>query len=380
MERRRKTSRWGWRIAGTLTLCGLTLGSVGVLAQSRSRQEAWDALRFTRQVIAQELSVLAPQEELSRSAWLVLSEVPTLLAVQETVLEYWNYSQDPAAQDESEEQETPFLVSPNREQTLSENGVPAKTIVPSGGSGYLQVGRSYIANGTEAELDAAALGRSDALAQQPTEEPLVLLLHTHGSEAYTMPEGEEYAESSYCRTLDESYNVVRVGEEIARVLEERGIVVLHDTTLHDYPQYSGAYDRSLLTAQSYLEEYPSIRYVLDIHRDAIEDANGTAYKVVTQEDPHVAQLSFVVGSDGSGLAHPQWRENLRLAVALQNVLLERSPTLMRPITLRNSRYNQHLSTGSLLVEVGTAGNSLDEALLAAQTFAEGFADWLVLDK
>ena len=89
-----------------------------------------------------------------------------------------------------------------------------------------------------------------------------------------------------------------------------------------------------------------------------------------------AQLSIVVGSDGSGLTHPNWIENLRLAVAIQENILAKYPTLMRPVLLRNSRYNQHATAGSLLVEVGSAGNSPEEAVLAGRLFAERMAEVL----
>ena len=98
----------------------------------------------------------------------------------------------------------------------------------------------------------------------------------------------------------------------------------------------------------------------------ISDVNGK----------NAAQLSIVVGSDGSGLPHGHWQENLKLAVLLQQNLLEDYPTLMRPMYLRNSRYNEHATTGSLLVEVGAAGNSLDEALYAARLFAENMVEVL----
>lgn len=109
-------------------------------------------------------------------------------------------------------------------------------------------------------------------------------------------------------------------------------------------------------------------FVLDVHRDAIEDRAGHQYKVITREDPHCAQISFVMGSNND-----HWLENVKLAVAVQQKLTDMSPTLMRPLTLRNSNYNQHLTTGSMLVEIGTAGNSLDEALRAARLFAAGLA-------
>ena len=156
-----------------------------------------------------------------------------------------------------------------------------------------------------------------------------------------------------------------------------GIPVLHDRTLYDYPSYSGAYDRSLAAIETALAEYPSIHFILDVHRDAIEDAEGNEYKVISETGQgSAAQLTLVVGSDGSGLPHPNWMENLRLAVALQNQIAGEEPTLMRPILLRKSRYNQHAATGSLLVEVGAAGNAPEEAELAARLFARQLAELL----
>lgn len=162
---------------------------------------------------------------------------------------------------------------------------------------------------------------------------------------------------------------------MAEVLGEAGISVLHDRTLYDYPNYTGAYDRALTAIRGYLEKYPSIRFVLDVHRDAIEDGQGNQHKVVSElgDQGTAAQMSLVMGSDGSGLEHPLWLENLRLAAAVQQDVLEHYPTLMRPVLLRNSRYNQHATTGSLLLEVGAAGNSPEEAVLAGRLFAERFA-------
>ena len=153
--------------------------------------------------------------------------------------------------------------------------------------------------------------------------------------------------------------------------------MLHDRTLYDAAGYNDAYDRAETSIQAYLEKYPSIHFVLDIHRDAIEDSDGNTYKVISDVNgKNAAQLSIVGGSDGSGLPHGHWQENLKLAVLLQQNLLEDDPTLMRPMYLRNSRYNEHATTGSLLVEVGAAGNSLDEALYAARLFAENMVEVL----
>ena len=164
---------------------------------------------------------------------------------------------------------------------------------------------------------------------------------------------------------------------MAEVFSAAGISVLHDRTLYDYPSYSGAYDRSLTAIEQYLTQYPSIRFVLDVHRDAIEDAEGNQYKVVCEsKEGTAAQMTLVLGSDGGGLEHPGWRENVKLAAAIQRELLEETPSLMRPMLLRNSRYNQHATAGSLLVEVGAAGNSPQEAERAAKLFAQGMVEVL----
>ena len=267
----------------------------------------------------------------------------------------------------------PVEETPLQAESHTDNGIPARTLVPTDPSGYTVCGRVYISNSTDYTLDPQELTETFD-AEMSGEGPQILILHSHGSEGYTPPAGEEVVWSGNLRTTDSRYNVVGVGDAMAEVFSAAGISVLHDRTLYDYPSYNEAYDRSLAAIQSYLAQYPSIRFILDVHRDAIEDADGNQYKVVSAvEEGTAAQLTLVVGSDGGGLSHPNWKENLKLAVALQDTILQQYPTLMRPVLLRNSRYNQHMTTGSLLVEVGTAGNSLEEAINAARIFAAGFA-------
>ena len=232
-----------------------------------------------------------------------------------------------------------------------------------------------IKNGSNKTLDAAALAEEGFAAHLTDESPQVLILHTHGSEAYTMPAGQDYVSTGTCRTSDTNKNVVRVGDEIASVLSGYGISVLHDRTLYDDPLYEGAYSRSVEGIEAYLEKYPSISFILDIHRDAVEDAQHRQYKLISLEDPNAAQLSFIMGSN-----HDGWQEYLKLAVAVSEAITADYPTVMRPITLRNSNYNQHKSLGSMLVEVGAAGNSLDEALNSARIFADAFARVLLNTK
>lgn len=204
------------------------------------------------------------------------------------------------------------------------------------------------------------------------EGPQILIMHTHGTEAYTMADGDDYTPSDTARTTDENYNMIRVGEEIKSVFEEMGLSVIHDTSLYDYPSYTGSYARSLKGIQSYLEEYPTISVVLDVHRDALIGADGTAYKVTdTLEDGEtVAQVMLVVGSNDGGLEHPNWEDNLTLAAHIQAAMLALHPGFPRPVNLRSQRFNQHMTSGSLLVEVGTSGNTLQEALAGARKFAQ----------
>lgn len=204
-----------------------------------------------------------------------------------------------------------------------------------------------------------------------TEEgPAVLIVHSHGSESYEKT--EDYEESSAYRTLDARYNVVSVGERIAETLEAGGIGVLHDKALHDYPSYNNAYGQSRVSVEAYLQKYPSIRVVLDIHRDSLETEDGKQIgRTVSLNGQETAQLMMVVGTDAGGLSHPNWKENMALAVKLHAQLEKLTPGICRPISFRSQRFNQDLSSGALIVEVGAAGNTRQEALLAGEQLAAG---------
>lgn len=199
--------------------------------------------------------------------------------------------------------------------------------------------------------------------------PTVLILHSHGSESYA-PTGE-YAEVSPYHTLEKDYNMLAVGDYVAQLLEAEGISVLHDTALHDQPSYNAAYSNSRKSIQQYLEEYPSIQLVLDLHRDSIEDAAGNqVVQTVFAGDQTLAPLMLVVGTDHGGLEHPAWRENFSLALKLQTQLESLCPGICRNINLRTQRFNQDLSAGALLIEIGSSGNSRQEALRSAKVLAE----------
>ena len=215
---------------------------------------------------------------------------------------------------------------------------------------------------------------------KPTEEgPQILILHTHTTEAYTKGKQDTYKETDTARTTDNDYNMVRVGEEMKDVFEEMGLSVVHDKTKYDYPSYNGSYSRALTGIQKMLKKYPTIQVVLDVHRDAIIGSDGTSYAKKTEIDgEEVAQVMLVVGTNDMGLTHPNWKDHLTLAVQIQKNMLAIDSELPRPIDLRRQRFNEHATPGSLLVEVGTSGNTLKQALAGARLFAQA-AGTLYLD-
>ena len=201
--------------------------------------------------------------------------------------------------------------------------------------------------------------------------PTVLILHTHGTESYTPSPGEDYEESSAYRTLDENYNMISVGSLVADRLETAGIQVIHDRSFHDYPSYNGSYTNARASIEEILAENSGIRLILDLHRDAAAVGNGQMDTSATVNGRESAQLMLVIGTDDGGLYHPGWEENLALAVKLQALLEQTHPGLCRPLNLCADRFNGDTSPGALLVEVGAAGNTRDEAMLAAEALADG---------
>ena len=382
MKRYRFFRIWPRRLLALVLAVG-TVWVVTVTAGSDTAEGAWTRLQKASPLAALrwELGDLWSQDGLSAAAVMAIAQSPLLLSARAEVTQLWRQQEEQSPHDSLEEEPA---AEPVKEEPApaplyagEDNGVEAKTLIPTNPSGYTVCGRAYISNSTDYTLSLDDLMEPFAAELGP-EEPQVLIIHSHGSEAYTPAGDPPVVWSGDHRTTDSRYNVVHIGDEMAQVLGEAGISVLHDRTLYDYPNYSGAYDRSLAAIESYLAQYPSIRFVLDVHRDAIADAEGNQYKVVSQIDGvgTASQLTLVVGSDGGGDEHPLWMENLRLAVAIQQAALDQYPTLMRPILLRNSRYNQHATTGSLLVEVGAAGNAPEEAALAARLFAQTLAEVL----
>ena len=229
-------------------------------------------------------------------------------------------------------------------------------------------------NSAGLKFDAGALIAQPLSWDLTADTPTVLILHTHTTESYTRSAGEDYKESSAFRTLDERYNMISVGDRLAQLLEDSGVTVVHDRELHDYPSYSGSYNHARISIEAYLKEYPSICLVLDLHRDASGDLNNQMRTKATVNGQPSAQLMLVVGSNKTGLKHPNWKENLSLALKLQVQLERQAPGICRNINLRGQRFNQDESPGALLVEVGAAGNTHREAITAVEVLARAILD------
>ncbi len=269
----------------------------------------------------------------------------------------------PAAVEES----LPAMAAPLREEIRA-------FILPQSPEPSAQVQETHIEGGMRIKnqtgyfVDAAELLESGPGIELERGGPQILIIHTHSSEAYTQAGLDRYEPSDTARTEDTQFNVVRIGDELAEILGQYGLEVIHDRGIYDYPSYTGSYSRSGAAVQQYLESYPGIKIVLDIHRDALGSA-GVVYKTMAEEEGSVAsQIMLLCGSDASGLEHPGWQGNLALALYMQNAAVQAHPTLMRPVSLVKERYNQHLSPGSMIVEVGSSGNTLQEALAAIRLF------------
>lgn len=182
--------------------------------------------------------------------------------------------------------------------------------------------------------------------------------------------GYEYEATGNYRTTDLNYSVARVGTELTNYLKEKGFNVTHNTTYHDYPAYSGSYARSLNTLEGLLEG-KNTQLVFDLHRDAVGSSNEYA-PTIKINDNYVAQIMFVIGTNGGGLYHPNWQNNLRFAIKVQEIANEMYPGLFKPMIVRNSRYNQHLGKAAVIIEVGSTGNTLEQSLTSMKYLAKVF--------
>ena len=298
---------------------------------------------------------------------------------------------DPQQPEQEQEKAQQPLIPPQRQE---EQPPPTKTQPPPE---PVEIPEEY--RGTVVEEDLAAAGSSlcfgsgriknaTSLSEQQVEEylaqpqpflldrqgPQVLIMHTHATESYEDCDAAQYDTRNTWRSTDNNRNMVAVGNAIEEELRKAGIGVVHDTQQFDYPSYNGSYDRAAAVVRDYLTQYPEIQLVLDIHRDGIQRDATTIVKPATEIDGKpAAQIMILCGSAPSV---GDWGENLRTAAAVQNLLESRYPTLTRPLYFSTGRYNMDLSGGTILLEIGSQANTLEEALHAARLAGQALGDWL----
>lgn len=244
---------------------------------------------------------------------------------------------------------------------------PSSTCIALPGGGMLK-------NSTDISIDyiKEQVLKEPELNLADTAEPIVIIMHTHTTECYEPEARERYDQDFSLRTTELDKSVAAVGDEIAKALEAAGIGVIHDKTVHDYPRYTGAYDRSSETVAKLLMDYPSVKIVIDVHRDAIE-SEGVRYAPICEVDGKTAaQVMIICGCTNV----PQYRYNLRFASKLQSRLESDYPGLTRPLLFTERNYNQELTKASILIEMGSSSNSLDEALYSGRLVGMSLAEMI----
>lgn len=243
--------------------------------------------------------------------------------------------------------------------------------IPANSGNVTLTDKISIKNQTSYKIDTEAILEQGIPFTIDNSSPTVLILHTHGTESFTPSEKYNFTHTSNTRTTDENFNVVRLGHELSQALTKLNVSNIHDTTLYDYPDYNSSYDNAFYGIKAMLNKYPGISIIIDLHRDAVNTETGETVKLTGNVNGEkAAQIMFVIGTDECGFAHPDWERNLKFATLMQQHLYNISPELVRPIMLRTSRFNQHFRDGSVIVEIGTNGNTLDEALVSVKYLAQ----------
>ena len=206
-------------------------------------------------------------------------------------------------------------------------------------------------------------------------EPQIIIYHTHTTETYELEDKDWYDADFTAKTTEPDKNMTAVGDAICEQLEAAGITVIHDTLVHDYPSYNGSYESSRETVSELLEEYPSVKIALDIHRDGIETLDGVRLAPVTEIDgKEAAQIMIISGCDDGTMDMPNYMDNFQFACALQSQIESDYSGLTRPILFDYRFYNQDLTSGSLLIEVGSHGNTLEQAVYSGELIGKALAN------
>ena len=250
----------------------------------------------------------------------------------------------------------------------TEVGTQVVTQNPIKENSNVEIGGVKIKNETDFEINESIMNTGLDINKEN-----ITIFHTHTCESYTPTEQYNYQQTGNFRTTDLNYSVARVGDELTNHLMEYGFNVIHDKTYHDYPAYTGSYTRSKITVENILKSNPS-DIIIDLHRDAIGSKSNYDPSVKIGDDT-VAQLMFVIGTNGGGLYHPNWQSNLKFAIELQQKANEIYPGLFKTMIVRNSRYNQHLGKAACIIEVGATGNTLEQCMNSMKYLAKVFEEY-----
>lgn len=313
-----------------------------------------------------------------------VSAVDTPIRHQETEKEEETVTKEETKKEPEKEEES--KKSETSEKSESSKPVSAKDIKGNIISRYispytapLSYNNIYLKNSTNVNLNIKKIFEAKLEFKiLENDQPQVLIVHTHATESFMTEDTSYYTDSYSPRSRDNSKNMIKIGEIVAKKLNNAGIKTLHSKTLHDYPEYTGSYNRSKETINWYLKKYPSIKIVLDLHRDSLSDGESDKVKLVTKiGNKNAAQIMLVMGSNtGVVTTFPKWQENLKLAFKVQQKIEEKYPTLARPMMIMPKLYNQNLTTGSMLIEFGTDANTLDEVSYSAELVGNALAELL----
>lgn len=206
-------------------------------------------------------------------------------------------------------------------------------------------------------------------------EKVVFIYATHSRESYLpMLEGITDPNEAY----HSEANVMMVGKKLAAELESQGIGTSVDQTDHtgillnkgwDYMKQS--YDVSRPVIKDVLSKQRSIKYVIDIHRDALPKKHTT----VTINGKSYARVSFVIGGE-----HQQYEKNQKLATDLHHALEGKFPGISRGVMTKqgpgtNGKFNQDLSQNAILIEFGGVHNTFEEVNETIKAFSKVFSEF-----
>lgn len=319
-----------------------------------------------------------------------LPEIAQSAGEEETQAAAQSQDSPPNSSDGAEAKERPFIIAQNisddtEDLTVfdgSDLKVYRNTYQAVNGSNFIWLeGGGQVRNCTELDNDyvkTQTLEKTDIRLEAFSDQPQVLIMHTHACESYLVGDGSYQDENYTCRTTDASQSVVAVGKKISEKLAEKGICVVHDGTMHDYPEFTGCYGRAEETITKILERYPSIKVVLDVHRDGIVEGDGNPIAAVNEINGKPAAQVMIISAASDGYYYvPNYLQNLHFACLLQEHMESANPGITRPVLFQYCQYNQHLTTGSLLLEIGSQGNTLEEALYTGELIGESIGNALL---